>query len=98
MSIIRRTIVTASDWREWLHGLVSGFIQGGAVAVSGWVGTAVGSTVTDSIEAMDWKQAGVLFLTTGVLRVLQYLSTKPLPDGTEVDETKTETVTIPPAP
>lgn len=81
------------DWGNWLYGLFSGLIGGGAGAVVSGVTVSV-------IDPKDWAigsshflvLTGTLFLTHGVLSAFMFLKQQPLPKSlapTSVPETPT---------
>jgi hypothetical protein len=91
------------NWGGWLYGLVSGFIGGGASAITS-------SIVLPSVDAKDFNfggglhslllVAGALFLVHGGMTAAAYLSKSPLPAAREVwtDEQRAAAKQEPPKP
>lgn len=69
-----------TDWRTWLRGLISAFIQGGSSAVLGSLGLASGEAMGLEVHALDYKQMGGVFLGAAVIRLLFYLNQHAVPD------------------
>lgn len=70
------------DWGDWFYGLFAGFIGGGANAV--FTGVVLGSTEP---EVRPWhvlRLIVALFLLNGVMNMMAFLRTKPLPKFKEV--------------
>jgi hypothetical protein len=68
------------DFSDWLYGLASAFISGGATAITG--GAAVGVSDPDhfNIHTKDlWIVMGVMFVFSGVSNGANFLRTRPLP-------------------
>ena len=70
------------EWGAWFYGLVSGFIGGGAGAVtSGAVVSMMDSTGHFVLGgAASLKLMGVCFLVNGAFSTFFYLKQHPLPD------------------
>lgn len=70
------------NWQIWLYGLVSGFIGGGASAVTA-------SLVLPAVDGKDFNfttglhslaiVVGALFVVHGVITAMAYLAKSPLP-------------------
>lgn len=78
------------NWSAWLYGLGSGFIGGGASAVtSGVVVSAMdksGQFVLGGKESIELMLT--CFVVNGVFSAFFYLKQHPLPDRTELDENR----------
>lgn len=75
------------NWGQWLYGLVSGFIGGGA----GSLGAGFGGMYTDPDHFNPAKGfrhlfvlMGVTFLFSGVITAAAYLKQSPLPAAREI--------------
>ena len=81
------------NWGLWLYGLVSGFIGGGAAAVTA-------SVVLPALDAKDFNFSGGLhrllvaigsfFLVHGILMAMAYLAKSPLPQPEKPREVWTD--------
>jgi hypothetical protein len=88
------------DWSDWIRGLVSAVVSGGAGAVSAAFVTAaqdpakMGIGSLNSIELMF-----SIFFVTGLFNMFAFLRTKPIPDVKTVVTTvrKVEVAGNPPA-
>lgn len=85
------------DWGQWLYGLFSGFIGGGAsAATSGFVGNAVDPTHFNVRSRDFYILIGANFMASGLLSMFFYLKQHPLPEMHVVERTvlqTTETMT-----
>src|SRR6266852_4381433 len=74
------------DWGKWLYGLVSGFIGGGAGAVSaGFAGIYTDPEHFNPALGLRhlFTLMGITFLITGVMFAMAYLKQSPLPQPRE---------------
>ncbi len=86
------------DWGDWFYGAISGFIGGGAGAV--YTGVAV-----SLYDPKDWGVStgrfyGLVFgvfMVNGLLNMMAFLRTKPLPAVKSV-VTTTQTTAVQPGP
>ncbi len=79
------------DWSDWLYGLISGFISGGAAAVVS--GVVVSFKDPDHFNPITegknfFELVLTVFLVSGTLAAMNYLHNKPLP--AKVVETTTK--------
>jgi len=68
------------DFTDWLRGLVSAFVSGGATGASA---AFVGSTLTKDLAVGTSKffiELLAVFTISGTLSMLNFLRTKPIPD------------------
>lgn len=81
-------------WDDWFYGLVAAGISGGANAVYGAFGVAIIDPDHFKLGGTDsFELAGMLFLFTGFVSMMNFLRTKALPDRivtTTVAATKQE--------
>lgn len=84
------------DWRHWLKGLWSAFIQGGCSAVLGSMGLLVGNLAGVDVKPLDYKQMGSVFLGAAVIRLLFFLNKNPFPATVEVSTDTTPPMPVPP--
>lgn len=82
-----KRLATLKDYRVWLRLILAAAIQDGCRAAVAIASLAGASAMGVPIQALDWKQAAGVFASAAVITVLRKLSEKPLPDGTESDET-----------
>jgi hypothetical protein len=79
------------DWTNWIRGVVSGFVSGGASAVvSGFTVGLMDSTDYNLQNGKLWTLIVALFIVNGVLGMMLYLAKSPLPDVKQVT-TKVQT-------
>ena len=72
------------DWGKWAYGLVSGFIGGGAGAVSaGFAGMWTDPEHFNPVNGVGhlFTLMGVTYLVSGALTALAYLKQSPLPSA-----------------
>lgn len=73
------------NWQQWLYGLVSAFIGGGAAAVTGGL-TSIGIDPEHFNLQAGLKHtaelAGAIFVVSGAMSVALYLKQSPLPPPT----------------
>lgn len=71
------------DWGDWLYGLISGFIGGGAAAASsGLVVAGIDPTTNHALALGSWSNVKVMiatFVINGLLAVFLYLQKNPTP-------------------
>lgn len=68
------------DFSDWIRGLVSGFISGGANAISAaFVAPALSPDLAVGTSKF-FIMVGSMFLMSGTLSMMNYLRTKPIPD------------------
>ena len=87
------------DWGNWLYGLFSGFIGGGAGAVVS--GVTVSMFDKDNFYIGSSKfflLVGAVFLTNGTLTALAFLKQQPLPPHLKTVTTSVEQTVQPGAP
>lgn len=77
------------DWEEWLLGLWTAFISGGASAVvAGFVvGTADPNGDFSPMHLRFYMLMGAVFLASGLLNLMAFLRQKPAPDHRTVTTT-----------
>ena len=66
-------------WDRWFYALGQTVVGGVAAAGSAWLGTLVGSQITEHISPLDWKQFGIVILSSAVLNLFFFLKQSPLP-------------------
>lgn len=71
------------DWRHWLRGIVTGFIQGGASGVLAALGLAGGYAAGADVKPLDLKQIGGVFIAAAIIHVLIFLKSNPFPPEAE---------------
>lgn len=67
--------ITAS----WLNRTIGAFIQGGSHAITAFFATAGASAAGIPIEPINIKQAGGIFLISGLMALFKVLEKVPLP-------------------
>jgi hypothetical protein len=75
------------DWGPWLYGLVSGFIGGGAGAVSaGFAGIYTDPQHFNPANGLRHLLAlmGITFIVTGGMFAMAYLAKSPLPQPRDI--------------
>ncbi len=65
--------------RAWVYGLVSGFIGGGASAVTAWAGMAGAKGLGIDVHVLNFKEAGIVMLSSGFVTAMSFLAKSPLP-------------------
>jgi hypothetical protein len=65
--------------RLWAHNLLAAVITGGATSGLSAVGIAVADAAGASVNPLDLRQVGVLFISGAVVGLLAYLKQSPLP-------------------
>lgn len=88
------------DWEDWIRGIFAAFIGGGATAVSG-AGALMWNDGKDFNPQTDifWNTILTMFLISGVINLMMFLRSKPVPEYKVVTTTTTETTRKPaPAP
>lgn len=68
------------DLTDWMRGLISAFVSGGATSVST---SLVGSALTKDLAIGTGKffvLVGTTFVVSGTLSMMNFLRTKPIPD------------------
>lgn len=65
----------------WLAGLWSAFVVGGSTAILASLGVTGANAAGVNIATLSLKQIGAIGLSGALVRLLQYISTKPLPGG-----------------
>lgn len=84
------------DWSSWTRGILTALIGGGAGAVSAGFGTMV-------VDPKDFNiYTGKIYLVmlatfcfSGIMSMMQYLHTKPIPDVIERERVMRMTGTVP---
>ena len=66
-------------WDRWFYALGQTVVGGVAAAGSAWLGTLVGSQITEQISPLDWKQFGIVIVSSAVLNLFFFLKQSPLP-------------------
>jgi hypothetical protein len=66
-------------WDKWFYALGQTVIGGVAAAGSAWLGTLIGSQVSDQIKTLDLKQFGIVILSSAALNLFFFLKQSPLP-------------------
>lgn len=67
------------DWDDWVYGVVAAFIGGGASAFSAGVATVFNHPT--SIWAKEfWSIVSTTFVVAGLLSLMTFLRTKPVPE------------------
>lgn len=72
-----------TSWRVWLHSLAACFIGGGASAVTAAGGLYAAKGFGIDVPLLNFKAAGVVFLSAGAWNALAYLKQSPLPSLTD---------------
>lgn len=86
------------DWSDWIRGVLAAFIGGGATAVSGAFALALNDPKDFNLQAgMFWSTIGTMFAISGVINLMMFLRTKPLPDFKTVTTTTETTKQTTPA-
>ena len=79
--------ITNRDIRNyWLRGLAKTMIQGGATAVSTWLGLAGANSIGLEVPVLDLKGIGVVFASQAIFKAFEYLKLHPLPDLEDIPE------------
>lgn len=80
------------DWSDWIRGIFAAFIGGGATAVSGAFALALNDPKDFNTQTgMFWNTIITMFLISGVINLMMFLRTKPVPEYKTVTTTTTET-------
>lgn len=66
-------------WQNWLYGLFGGFIGGGASAITTATGLFAAKSVGIDVPVLNFKAAGIVFLSSGITAAAAYLVRSPLP-------------------
>ena len=74
----------------WFHGLLGGFIGGGANAAIAVLGVAAANAIGVKVAALDLRQIGIVFVSGGLASAFAYLKTSPLPPLATTDTEQTE--------
>lgn len=87
------------DWSDWLRGVISAFVGGGAGAVTSGIAVSMGDPQQYNMGTQKFYVLVVsVFLASGVLNMMAFLRNKPIPDVKTVTTTETvEHQTHPPA-
>jgi uncharacterized membrane protein len=76
------------DWSNWVKGIMSGFISGGASAVvSGFTVGLMDSKDYNFQNGKLWTLIVTLFIVNGVLGMMLYLTKSPLPGVKQITTT-----------
>jgi hypothetical protein len=82
------------SFKEWLHQLWDAAVQGGANAALAAMGLAGANSLGVAVQPLDYKQTGAIFVAGGVVKILEFLRTKPSPDlDSSEDGSNTESTT-----
>jgi hypothetical protein len=98
------------DWSDWIKGIVAAFVGGGAGAVTSGVVVSLGDPQQYNMGTQKfYVLVGTVFAMSGMMNMMAFLRTKPLPDvkqrettvesmGGQVKTTvkETEMVVVPP--
>lgn len=77
------------QWNKWLYGLGSGVVGGVASGGSAWLGLAVGKAAGMEVHTLNWKELGLVCLTSGLMSAFFYLKQSPLPPDEDNKEKET---------
>lgn len=91
------SFVSMLKWQTWLYGLLSGFIGGGASAVTAWAGMAGAKGIGLDVHVLNWEEAGIVMLTSGFVSAMAYLSKSPLPAPATGNTEQWRNPNVPPA-
>src|SRR5262245_47484006 len=83
---IRNAAKGAMDWRHWLYGLMSGTIGGIASAGSAWLGLAAAKASGADVHTLNWRELGIVCLSSGIVAAFAFLKQSPLPKWDDVSE------------
>jgi len=82
------------EWGDWLYGLASGIISGGATSVVTGFGAALSDPEHFSSGSHLVKLMTTVFVVSGVFNGLNFLRTKPMPDFKIVTTSKEKIVEV----
>ena len=68
------------QWDRWTYSAVSGFISGGANAITSTGLFAAAQASGWDVQALNLREMGLIWLSAGVYQTAKYLTTNPLPD------------------
>lgn len=67
------------QWDRWAYSAVSGFISGGANAITSTGLFAAAQASGWDVQALNLREMGLIWLSAGVYQTAKYLTTNPLP-------------------
>ncbi len=73
----------ARNWRSWLRAGLSGFIRGGATAVSSVLTVNTAHTFGVDVPVLNWKATGMIFVAAGAQRFFTWWKDNPIPNDSE---------------
>ena len=85
--------ITRQDWRAWARGLIGSVVKGTASAGFSFLSTNAASAAGFDVPALNWKTGVAVLVSAAALHLFDYLRTKPVPTGDEVNESANETPT-----
>jgi hypothetical protein len=80
------------DWSDWLRGVISAFIGGGAGAVTSGIVVSLGDPQQYNMGTQKfYVLVGSVFLMSGLMNLMAFLRNKPIPD---IIKTTTDTISV----
>jgi hypothetical protein len=78
------------DWSDWLRGVISAFVGGGAGAVTSGVVVSLGDPQQYNMGTQKfYVLVGSVFLMSGMMNLMAFLRNKPMPDVKTVTTVET---------
>ena len=78
------------DWDDWIRGLISAFVGGGASAVTSGIAVRVGDPQQYNMATQKfYVLVGSVFVMSGLINMMAFLRNKPMPDIKTVTTTET---------
>lgn len=71
---------------NWFHKLAAAIITGAATSALSVLGIAAADVAGANVKALDYSQAGAMFISGGIVGLLAYLKQSPLPRKGTNDE------------
>lgn len=66
-------------WSSWLYSLGQAVIGGVAASGTTWLGTLIGNQIDKALPILQWKQMGIVLLTSMAFNLFFFLKQSPLP-------------------
>lgn len=86
------------DFQDWIRGLVAAFIGGGASAFVSGIVNMVNHPGESIWRSEFWGSVTSVFVLAGLVNMMMFLRTKPMPDMKQVEKTIQITTPAPGAP